>query len=172
MKLLGNTSAWVWLLFILIWFGACVLPRAMTTSTTARRTTVCMPALSLDRLLRASHHDQVDNGNIVPSISSSGPTQGYKLNSFLAHLVICVVDIWLGSATTWFDSRFTYAMMNCSCSYMSCAMWCLNSRLKHCCKMNKHSGKKISTYRMQTHSFIAPHSHLLEAHTNISKPGT
>ena len=29
--------------------------------------------------------------------------------------------------------------MDCSCSFMSCYIWCLTSRLKHCHKMTKYS---------------------------------
>jgi hypothetical protein len=40
-----------------------------------------------------------------------GSTQGYSIDLSLAHLVICDVDLWIGSAITLLGSKSAYAMM-------------------------------------------------------------
>jgi hypothetical protein len=49
-----------------------------------------------------------DDGNGVP-LFSLGSTQRYSLDSTLAHMVMCTMNLLVGSTVTLFGSKSTYA---------------------------------------------------------------
>lgn len=79
------------------------------------------------------------DGNSVPPDSYMGFTQWYGLNLSLAHLVMCAMDLLVGSTTSLFTSRSAY-VMNRFLTLIYVMMYVMSCFLINVChKMTKHS---------------------------------
>ena len=71
--------------------------------------------------------------------------QWYILNLSLAHLVVCVVGLWIGSAITLCGSRFAYAMNGLlTIVYVMYVLSCFC--IKACYKMTENETFKTSIF--------------------------